>query len=64
LPKLARNVERDSEHIKALNKKGYRVLRVWEHQLRNREIVSLEKELIKYLVSIGWKGQGPVETPV
>lgn len=30
-PKLARNVERDREHDKALQEAGWTVVRIWEH---------------------------------
>jgi DNA mismatch endonuclease (patch repair protein) len=60
VPKIARNVERDEERIKALNKRGYRVLRIWEHQLRKREIASLEEKLTEFLKSLGWNGGGSV----
>jgi len=32
--KISRNVERDNATTKALAKEGWRVLRVWEHELR------------------------------
>lgn len=31
-PKLARNVERDREHDRALTEAGWAVVRVWEHE--------------------------------
>ncbi|MHB8519187.1 MAG: very short patch repair endonuclease [Limisphaerales bacterium] len=35
LPKLQRNKQRDKEVTKSLRLKGWRVLRVWEHELSN-----------------------------
>ena|SRR3989338_1539523 len=33
-PKLARNVERDKEQEKYLIKHGWRVIRIWEHEIQ------------------------------
>ena len=35
LPKLQRNQQRDSEHVEALLKEGWRVLIIWECETRN-----------------------------
>jgi DNA mismatch endonuclease (patch repair protein) len=46
-PKLARNVRRDREITKKLREKGWRVLRIWEHTLRDpaRVLDRLKKSL-------------------
>lgn len=35
LPKLARNRERDRQTTRALRRRGWRVIRIWEHALRD-----------------------------
>ena len=35
IPKIGRNVERDIEVNKELEKIGIKVIRYWEHQIRN-----------------------------
>jgi len=40
-PKLARNVERDAEHIVKLRKSGWKVLVVWECQTANEHGLTL-----------------------
>ncbi len=35
LPKLSKNAERDAQHIAALEKMGWRVLTIWECQLKD-----------------------------
>ena len=37
-PKLARNVERDTEQNKRLVDAGWKVIRVWEHECRGEEL--------------------------
>lgn len=39
LPKLARNVARDAEHIAALKKLGWRVLVIWECETKDEAAV-------------------------
>lgn len=34
LPKLERNVQRDKKNKKLLKAKGYRVLEIWEHEIK------------------------------
>ncbi len=36
LPKIKRNVERDEQNRQYLQIHGYRVITIWEHQLKNR----------------------------
>lgn len=43
--KIARNIERDAEVTKALRKAGWRVLRLWEHELAKKR----EKRLLARL---------------
>jgi DNA mismatch endonuclease, patch repair protein len=35
LPKLARNIERDTEHVGALRRAGFRVLTLWECEIEH-----------------------------
>jgi DNA mismatch endonuclease (patch repair protein) len=35
LPKIARNVERDKKNVKVLKSKGYKVLSIWEHDIKS-----------------------------
>jgi DNA mismatch endonuclease (patch repair protein) len=62
-PKLARNAERDAQHVASLRAKGWRVLVIWECQLTKKKMPSLEKELRAYLGKLGWAdpsyGEGP-----
>ena len=46
-PKLKRNQERDTEHIKDLDQQGWRVITVWECELKN----SLRDERLSKLFS-------------
>jgi DNA mismatch endonuclease (patch repair protein) len=34
LPKIERNVLRDKENIKLLRKQGWKVIRIWEHEIK------------------------------
>lgn len=45
LPKIERNIERDNEQTKWLWKHGWKVIRVWEHELA--EIVNAVKKIEK-----------------
>ncbi len=38
--KIARNVKRDAAHTRALRLAGWRVMRVWEHSLRDPAIIA------------------------
>lgn len=38
VPKLERNIKRDKETTKALKRTGWKVLRIWEHELKLFEI--------------------------
>lgn len=42
-PKLAKNKARDKVVTAALRKRGWRVLRIWEHDLRNRPALCLQR---------------------
>jgi len=46
-PKLIRNVERDREHIAALRRLGWKLLVVWECEMKDTQRV--ERKLIQYL---------------
>ena len=41
--KLLRNKERDKEHIRELQKQGWRVLQLWECEIENKPEVVLER---------------------
>jgi DNA mismatch endonuclease (patch repair protein) len=45
-PKLARNVERDREQDAALAEHGWRVVRIWEHELLDDAVGRLQRVLI------------------
>ncbi|MBI5355312.1 MAG: very short patch repair endonuclease [Candidatus Aenigmarchaeota archaeon] len=47
VPKLKRNVERDKRKNNAIKKEGWKVVRVWEHSLKNmpKVIERISKEL-------------------
>jgi DNA mismatch endonuclease (patch repair protein) len=47
VPKLARNVARDKEHVASLRRLGWKVLTLWECQVTNGD--SLERMLMKFL---------------
>lgn len=47
LPKLQRNVERDAKNMEALAAAGWRVLVVWECEVRDKE--ALSRKLIEFL---------------
>ena len=37
LPKISRNIERDKKNVKALKKLGWRVVTIWECELKEKE---------------------------
>lgn len=43
--KLARNVQRDREVRRTLRKDGWRVLRVWEHELTRKNLAQLLRRI-------------------
>lgn len=46
LPKIAGNVERDKKNAKVLKSEGYKVLRIWEHEIKSnldRVVKKIEK---------------------
>ena len=47
LAKLSRNVERDGVQTRSLELAGWKVLRIWEHELRDRD--ALTKRLLHLL---------------
>jgi len=46
-PKLARNVERDAEHLRALKSDGWKVLVIWECETKDGNKV--RRRLLKFL---------------
>lgn len=46
-PKLARNVERDKQHIRALKRGGWRVLTIWECE--TGDLLKLLNKMKKFL---------------
>lgn len=48
IPKLLRNIERDKEHLSQIVLKGWKVLVVWECQLRNLD--SVQKSLTEFML--------------
>jgi DNA mismatch endonuclease (patch repair protein) len=49
-PKLARNVERDGEHLRSLKRLGWKVLVLWECQLDS--VARLERKVRAFLGSM------------
>ncbi len=47
VPKLTRNAERDRAHTRKLRRLGWRVLKLWECELKSTE--KLERKLISFL---------------
>ena len=45
--KVLRNRERDAFQTRQLKRKGWRVIRIWEHQLQSRNILKLTDRLFK-----------------
>lgn len=45
LPKIEANIKRDLKNMKSLRKGGWRIKRIWEHDIRNDFEKSLEKIL-------------------
>lgn len=43
LPKIDKNVARDRENIRLLKRDGWKVLRIWEHDMTNNFEKTLEK---------------------
>lgn len=43
LPKIEKNVERDKINSKFLKSEGWRIVRIWEHDLKNNFEKSLER---------------------
>lgn len=60
VPKLARNVERDQAQTAALHALGWKVLRLWEHELKTecgvREAAALVTDLLDW-VPTSWSWQ-------
>ena len=48
--KIARNVQRDSTVCRALRKKGWKIVRIWEHALHDGTELTRKIERIKKLV--------------
>jgi DNA mismatch endonuclease (patch repair protein) len=45
IPKIERNVQRGKINKKTLQKKGYKVITIWEHDLKNNPLKALNKVL-------------------
>ena len=45
-PKIERNVKRDKENRKHLKRMGYKVVRIWEHEVKNDPHRCIEKILL------------------
>lgn len=48
--KIGNNIKRDSKNRRKLRLKGWRILRIWEHQLKKKEQQTLEK-IVNFLIS-------------
>ncbi len=51
LPKLKRTVARDKENVKLLKKNGWKVVKVWEHEIKN----DFEKAVRKARMKLDWR---------
>jgi DNA mismatch endonuclease, patch repair protein len=49
VPKLARNRRRDSLNRSSLRARGFQVVRIWEHDLRARQMAQTRRKLIRIL---------------
>lgn len=50
LPKLKRNMERDKSTIKLLRKQGWKVIRIWEHDLADAILIDKKmKRILKFI---------------
>lgn len=47
--KFARNLERDERNLAALEEQGWRVLVLWEHQLKKKELPATRKLLYEFV---------------
>ncbi len=45
--KIESNIKRDKKKFRILRQKGYKVLRIWEHQLKQQEKVLLKMKSMK-----------------
>lgn len=43
LPKIEKNVERDKKNTKLLENKGWKVIRIWEHEIKKDFIVVIDR---------------------
>jgi DNA mismatch endonuclease (patch repair protein) len=50
LTKFRRNVERDAEHNETLQELGWRVVRIWEHEVRHPELIRHAVERVSKIV--------------
>lgn len=48
IPKIERNVQRDTENNKALEEMGFKVFRFWEHQIK-KELDNCIEEVLRFL---------------
>jgi DNA mismatch endonuclease, patch repair protein len=53
-PKIARNVERDGEVSAVLEESGWRVLRIWEHEIE-RDLEGAVRAVTDCLTEAGWR---------
>lgn len=51
MPKLRRNVERDAEHIAALQNDGWQVLTIWDCE--TKDLLAIENRLVEFLDPAG-----------
>ncbi len=47
IPKIRRNISRDREVKKRLKKEGYKIVRIWEHEIKNN-FDCVIKDIIKH----------------
>lgn len=61
LPKLTRNIERDLEHRKELKKLGWKMLVIWECELKN--LAKVEAKLARFLLAKAPADRGRQDSP-
>lgn len=54
--KIARNIERDKENIERLNAEGWKVITVWECELKTKVRSQWLEELIKAILHVSGEG--------
>ena len=51
--KFERNIERDAENDMKLQSTGWRVVRIWEHEVKHEELAQHAVERVRQIVRAG-----------